>query len=359
MTTDPPLPEALVASGRLDALRSALGGGTAPVVMAVHDYPDPDAIASAMAFQTLARSWGVDSVIAHGGGSGRPENMAMVKLLRIETILFSDIPDLGGFRGAFFLDTQPAAQNQSLPGGTPVVAVIDHHRLGGDPARPAADPPGEPGYYADIRLDIGSTSTLAFAYLAAAGIVPDARLATALFLGIKTDTADLMRDAAKADVEAYGRLVSLADLPLAAAIASPSYDREHFRFIHDAMENAKIYSRALVADCGDIAAPDLISYVSDDFIRGENVYYALAHGRFRNRVYLSLRAKPPREDAAGVLLAAIGDAGRGGGHALSAGGFMDLRGDWRAQTREMKNRFLAAAGCAGAAPEPMLVLRQV
>lgn len=343
----------LVTSQQLGALRTALGGGDAPVLLVVHDYPDPDAIASALAFQTLARSWGVDSTIAHGGGSGRPENNAMIELLKIETALFSAIENLAEYRGAFFLDTQPTSQNQSLPKSVPVIAVVDHHRLGDDSVRLAA-PGGPTDHYADIRLDVGSTSTLALGYLAAAGMTPDARLASALFLGIKTDTASLLRDATKPDIAAYTKLLPLADLALVANIAKPSYTREHFRFIHNAMENAKVYDNILVADCGDIAVPDMISYVSDEFIKGKDIFYALALGGYKNRIYLSLRAKPPREDATRLLLAAIGTAGRGGGHSLTAGGFMEIAANREKTVNTMLQRFLQAAHCPTTTPQPLI-----
>ncbi|MDR1611225.1 MAG: hypothetical protein LBT97_00410 [Planctomycetota bacterium] len=354
-----PSPKRLVSSTQLGSLRSSLGNDGRSVLLAVHDYPDPDALASALAFQVLAGSWGVSAIIAHGGGMGRPENKALVKALSIELTRFEDIPNLTEYRGAMFLDTQPGAKNQSLPPSVRTLAVVDHHRLGADSVRFNSDPVTGQPFYADIRLDVGSSSTLALGYLEAAEIVPDARLATALFLGVKTDTANLMRDARMPDILAYTRLLPLADLPLAAEIISPPLGREHFRFLDDALRHAVIYGHSLVADCGAITSPDMISLVSDEFIKARDVRYALAHGAHGGRLYLSLRAKPPQEDATRVLLKTIRGAGRGGGHNLSAGGFMNPGRDLPGCAAVMLERFLAVTGAKTAVPTPLLGLPTV
>ncbi|MDR0362596.1 MAG: hypothetical protein LBJ46_07960 [Planctomycetota bacterium] len=356
MATDIPMepPEPLVTSQQLGALRSALGNGDRPVLLAIHDYPDPDALASALAFQVLAGSWGVPTTIAHGGRIGRPENRAMVEFLKINLTLLEDIGDFSEFRGAMILDTQPGAKNQSLPPEARVLAVVDHHKSGPDSARFRLDPSTGQPFYSDVRLDIGSSSTLAMGYLEAAGLVPDSRLATALFLGIKTDTAGLMRDARLPDVIAYTRLLPLADLPMAAEIAAPPLGREHFRFLADAMGHVVIHGNTLVADCGQISAPDMISLVSDEFINAQDIAYALAFGGHEGKLYLSLRVKPPRDDATRVLLATIGREGRGGGHNLSAGGFMIPGSDRPGCVSRMLERFLAATGAKGTPPTPLL-----
>ena len=342
-------PEPLVSSTRLRTLRSALGTGDAPLVVAIHDYPDPDAIAAAMAMQTLAGSWGIPSTIAHGGVIGRAENSEMVDLLKIDLKTFSAIPDLAGYRGAVFLDTQPRAKNQSLPPEIPVLAVIDHHSLGDDSVRIVETRYLDPDriLYSDIRDSVGASSTLLLGYLDAAGIVPDARLATALFLGIKTDTDSLLRDAGPVDVSAYIRLLPLADLGLAALTQHPPLDADYFRFLHLAVDKAVVYGSTLISYCGEVKTPDMLSTASDTLVPYRSVNYALAVGFHGGRAYLSLRAKPPRADATRVLLRVVEPEGKGGGHNLSAGGFIELNGTPEACLETIRSRLLDATGDAG------------
>ncbi len=346
--------ENLVSTTRLRALRSGLGSGDKPILIATHDYPDPDAIASAMAFQTLAGSWGVSSVIVHGGIIGREENAEMVRLLKIDLTTYDSIARFEDFRGALFLDTQPQARNQSMPHDVPVLGIIDHHRLGEDSIRsmPLPRPLTESGTtritYNDIRLDVGATSTLAFGYLESAGIMPDTRLATALFIGIKTATDGFLRDANPADIDAYTRLMPLSDLKLAARILHPPLDRDYFRFLHLAMERAVIYDYALVSNCGDVDSPDMLSSASDTLIDVREVDYALAVGFYQGRAYMSLRANPPHEDATRVMLRVIGEDGKGGGHNRSAGGFTDIGPSETECFEAIRLRFLAATGVSQA-----------
>ena len=345
------MPEPLVSTTRLRALRTALGSGDKPLLVTIHDYPDPDAIAAALAMQTLAGSWGISSVIAHGGVIGREENSEMVRLLKIEMKTFASIPDLNDFRGAAFLDTQPLAKNQSLPPGIPVLSVIDHHSLGNDSVRSVSASTrirrNTSLVYNDVRPDVGASSTLMLGYLEAAGIVPDARLATALFLGIKTDTAGLLRGSSPADVTAYTTLLPLADLSIAAQAIHPPLDEEYFRFLHKAVEKAVVYGGTVLSNCGDVKTPDMLSTASDALIALRGMKYALAVGFHDGRAYLSLRAKAPNADATRVLMHVVEPEGKGGGHNLSAGGFIETNETPDECVATIRSRLLEATGDTG------------
>jgi nanoRNase/pAp phosphatase (c-di-AMP/oligoRNAs hydrolase) len=208
--------------------------------------------------------------------------------------------------------------------------------------------------YFDVRLDVGSSSTLVLGYLLAAGMIPDKRLATALFVGVMTDTDSLLRDAEASDIAAYTRLLPLADMQLVYGICRPPLGRDYFRFLASAMNKAVLHGHCLIADCGEIAAPDAISTVSDFLIRNKGILYALAHGSREGRLYLSLRAKLPREDATRIMLDVVGPDGKGGGHNLSAGGFIDPADGKPVSVEAMRRRFLQAAGAAGSVREPLL-----
>ena len=55
-----------------------------PLLILTHDYPDPDALAAAMALSYLAQQYfKISTRIAYGGVIGRSENRAMVRILKI------------------------------------------------------------------------------------------------------------------------------------------------------------------------------------------------------------------------------------------------------------------------------------
>ena len=349
--------EPLVSTTRLRSLRSAIGSGDNPLIVAIHDYPDPDAIAAALAMQTLAGSWGIGAVIAHGGVLGREENTEMVRLLKIELKTFASIPDIENFRGAIFLDTQPMAKNQSLPAGIPILGVVDHHSLGEDSVRQPSirTTTGTTKIiYSDVRTTVGASSTLMLGYLQAAGITPDARLATALFLGIKTDTDGLLRYSSPADVEAYTRLLPLADLKTAALATHPPLDRDYYRFLHQAVEKAVVYGATVISYCGEVKTPDMLSTASDTLIPLRGVSYALAVGFHGGRAYLSLRVKPPHGDATRVLMHVVEPGGKGGGHSHAAGGFIELDGQPDKWIASIRTRLLEATGDSPSSKEDLI-----
>ncbi len=331
--------------GRIEQLHAALSGGEGPVLILVHDYPDPDCLASALGAQHLLELWGLSATVAHGRGLGRPENKAMAGLLNLELALLDEI-DCTAFRGALLLDTQPGAGNNSLPPSVPVLAVVDHH--------PELDGGLDGIPFVDLRLTTGATSTIVLEYLDTAGARVDARLATALYLGIKTDTDSLERDASPADVSAYVRLLPDVDLPTVRKVNHVPLTEEYFSLLQRAIAGSIRHGEALVANVGVVPQPDLLSAVSDILIDAKETAWALALGWKDGTVYLSLRIRPPRKNAGNLIRRTVEGFGTGGGHALSAGAQIPLNGREPEEMAEAAvGRFLESVGVADEVGRPL------
>ncbi len=80
------------------------------------------------------------------------------------------------------VDSQPETGNNSLPPDHRIDVVIDHH-----PPRPAS----ARAPWCDVRANFGATCTIIFEYLRARGAPIDAKLATAFFFALRTETRDL------------------------------------------------------------------------------------------------------------------------------------------------------------------------
>src|SRR3990170_72408 len=94
------------------------------MLILLHDNPDPDSIASALALRTLLKRNRQTATIGHLGEKiSRPENVAMIDLLEIdlEKLLPSDIKE---FDSIALVDVQPPHFGDLLP---EVDTVIDHH----------------------------------------------------------------------------------------------------------------------------------------------------------------------------------------------------------------------------------------
>ncbi len=127
-------------------------------------------------------------------------------------------------------------------------------------------------------------------------------------------------------MEAYTQLLPLVDLQVAALSVHPPRETDYYRFLHAAESGATIYGGTVISFCGDVKTPDMLSTVSDALIPLKGIRYALAAGFHEGRAYLSLRAGANEGDATRVLLHIVEPEGKGGGHNLSAGGFIEMNG---------------------------------
>ncbi len=306
-----------------------------PVAIYTHDHPDPDSIASASALEyLLSRKLGVEPVIVFGGTIGRATNRAMVELLgiRLHPLSRTRLSDFGTH---ILIDTQPETGNHSLPEDLPIAIAIDHHPLKPETARVA---------FADVRTEYGATSTILYYYLRAAGLDLPTKLATALLIGIKSDTRGLERETSEADLHAYLEIFPRADLTLLARIESPRIPRRYFEAFHRALEVSVLYDGAIVSDLGNVESPDLVAEMADFFIPLERADYALVTGRHKGRLYLSLRTRDEAHDAGTMISRVVGDLGTAGGHGRMAGGQIELGENPDEEAREVRRRFLRALG---------------
>lgn len=306
-----------------------------PVAIYTHDQPDPDSIASAYALQhLLARRLEADAAIAFGGTIGRATNRAMVEHLGIR------LRPLSGIKHAEYgthcmIDTQPEMGNHSIPDDLSIAIAIDHH-----PPRPGA----RQAAFTDVRTDYGATSTMMFYYLKAAGLDLPAKLATALLIGIKSDTRGLEREASEADLHAYLEIFPRADLTLMARIESPRIPQKYFAAFHAALEVSALYDGVLVADIGEVENPDLVAELADFFIPLEGADYALVMGRHKGRMYLSLRTRSDEHDAGATIARVVGEMGTAGGHGKMAGAQISLEDEGADIADAVRRRFLTELG---------------
>ncbi len=225
---------------RLQQIRDALGDAE-QILLLMHNDPDPDALASGLALKRLLNEILPDKAVtlAHGGIIGRAENLSMAQafLPQVLRIPITEVEEtLARYDAVCLVDTQPGAGNHLLySSGFPldqVAVAIDHH----PPRRSQIQ-----AIFHDVRPEIGSCSTILCEYLAAAGIVPDTKLATALFYGIKSDTRGLSRHAGPLDAWAYMSLHRLIDMDLLGRIEQAQLPASYFKNLSYALAHAHRY----------------------------------------------------------------------------------------------------------------------
>lgn len=279
-----------------------------------HDNPDPDALASAQLLARILRQAFRQTVtVAYGGIIGRAENRELVKSLRLP---FSHVRHLSfkKYKRFALVDTQPRSGNNQLPSRIVPDVVIDHH-----PVRANT----QTGPFYDVRPKYGATATILAEYMLAAGLQPTHALATALIYAIRSETMDFAREYAGPDKAIHDLFFPQANHRLLARIQSPRLPLTYFGNLHDALENMESVESLIVSHLGPVEQPDIVPEIADLLLRMEGKTWSLATGYYNDRLYLSIRTTNTRADAGGVMNRLVGRRGKGGGHGMLAGGWID------------------------------------
>jgi nanoRNase/pAp phosphatase (c-di-AMP/oligoRNAs hydrolase) len=302
-------------SKQLEALLQAVVG-TDTVLILPHNDPDPDAVASAVALRYLLMNMAqLKADIIYQGLIGRAENKALVSYLGHPLQLLTT--DESFSSPVAIVDTQPGAGNNALPNDAVVAIVIDHH-----PRREAT----AVARFADVRTEVGSTSTILTEYLQTAGLELDKQLATALFYGIKSDTMGLSRGAAPADAAAYFYLQPRIDADALVEIERAQVPVEYFRSFDTTLRAAQLYDTVIISYIGPMAYPDLAAEMADVLLRLEGCEWVLCLGVYQEELVVAIRTRSRQGGAGRLAQALIDHHGTAGGHGLMASGHLPLKG---------------------------------
>ncbi len=284
-----------------------------PLLILTHDFPDPDALASAWGLHHLAKTFGIETRVVYGGVIGRAENRAMVKLLRIPIRRLKPA-DLKSHARVALVDTQPRFENNPFPASRRATIVIDQHH----PVEAVS---------ADLSLidtECGATCVIVAQALLIQGIAIPVKLATAIAYGILSDTLDLYRVTRADVVQTYLQVLHRCDMRTLAEIQNPPRSRHFFTTLGRSIQTAVSYGRVMVAHLGPVPSPEDVALVADFLLTYEHAEWSFCTGRSRGGLYLSLRTGIPNAQASDVLRAVVNDPDEAGGHGGVAGGRINV-----------------------------------
>jgi len=336
------------ATQKLEQLKTVLAGHKTMLIV-IQDNPDPDSIAAAVALRKLANTLAeVQCSIAHNGVIGRGENRALVKYLGLNLRSLDQI-DLTAYELFATVDTQPGTGNNSLPEHIEPDIVIDHHRcrLRTRLCR-----------FTDVRCRYGATATILYEYFKAAGIKPEAPMATAMLYAIRSDTQDLGRDTSRADIKALTELFTIANLRMLSQIQRGKVQRDYFQMLSDVLRQSMVYGNAIIASLGSIDNADMIAEAADLLLRDDLTNWVMVYGFAQDKLVISLRTEQEQLGADKVIRQIVARKGSGGGHPSYAGGQIGVKGMSPRQIEHLEHliavRFLHAVAPSVDAPIPLI-----
>ncbi len=261
---------------------------------------DPDAIASAMAVKRLLWRKVANTSISNINVIKRPDNIAMIRLLRVSLIPLSKI-DKSKFNRFVIVDSQPD-HNETFAAFKPDV-IIDHHPETGVNAP-----------FLDIRPKYGATASIMTEYLRAARIKPSSKLATGLFFAVKTDTDNFVRQTLLEDVRAFQFLYNHANIHLARKIEQTEMRFDFLKYFKIALENMRRRKGRVFVHLGPVVNPDVCVLIADFFMKVNSVRWSIISGICNKKLTVVFRNDGLRKNAGDVARQSFGHIGSAGGH---------------------------------------------
>ncbi len=320
---------------KLEELLSCIRRGH--VYIQTHNFPDPDAIASAYGMQRLLEREGVRSTICYKGKIDRYSTGKLLELIGIE---LADVDALGGTLmeddEVILVDAQRGNTNIIDIAGDEIICV-DHH--------PVND---RSSYrFSDIRPDVGACATIIASYFRENGIPMDWRVATALTYAIRVDTNNLMRRVSRLDMEMLTFLYDECDFGIIHTLEHSNLCFRDLLAYSSAIESIRVFDCVSFADAGSDCPEALIASVSDFMLALVEVSFSVVYSRRADGFKLSVRSERDEWDAGVATSRALEGIGSGGGHASMAGGFVPFSGgreEADALSADIRRRFLAELG---------------
>ncbi|MBW2564123.1 MAG: DHH family phosphoesterase [Deltaproteobacteria bacterium] len=261
---------------------------------------DPDAIACAMAVKRLLWRKVAGITISKINVIKRPDNLAMIRLLGVNLVHVDEI-DENEFTKTVIVDSQPD-HNVSFARFRYDV-IIDHHPDTG------VDAP-----FLDIRPKYGAASSIMTEYLRSTKIKPSAKLATGLFLGIKTDTNNFERQTQIEDIKAFQFLFKYANIHLARKIEQAELRFAFLKYFKIALQTRRMRKCKAIVHLGTVDNPDVCVLIADFFMRVNSVTWSIISGIYEKKLIVIFRNDGIRKNAGTVAHEAFGFIGSAGGH---------------------------------------------
>ncbi|WP_323798590.1 bifunctional oligoribonuclease/PAP phosphatase NrnA [Microcoleus sp. FACHB-672] len=300
----------------------------------LQDFPDPDALSGAWAYQLIAQQYDIHCDIVYAGALSHQENIALVKLTGLPVQRFpvetAKNKNLSIYDGCVLIDNQGTTSGLTqlvLSAGIPMTVVIDHHSLQAD-LKPE---------FLDIRPSTRATATILTHYLQAgllkldSSIADHVKCATALMHGLRSDTGG-MRLAQEEDFLAAAYLSRFYDAQLLSAVLQASRSKRVMDVIERSLHNRIVQNNFSIAGVGYLRYDDrdAIPQAADFLLTEENVHTAVVYGIVHDEdeelevVTGSLRTDKITLDPDEFIKEAFGQDAHGrffGGGRSQAGGF--------------------------------------
>ena len=281
------------------------------IYIQTHNFPDPDAIASAFGLQKLLEMQQIKSTICYQGKIDKSSTKIMCDKLGINIKCIDEITDMSSGDEVIIVDSQAGNANIEKVAGR-ITMCIDHHPSFGFSIYD----------FCDIRPRVGACASIIAAYYFANNIKMDRNVATALMYGIKVDTANLSRGVSDLDLNMFYALYNMCDMDLINSLETSTIEFEDLDAYANAIKSIRIYDNISFANTGNHCPEPLIASIADFMMLIAGVNICVVYSIKVDGIKISVRSPKAVFDAGRLTSDALKGIGSGGGHPSMAGGFV-------------------------------------
>lgn len=295
-----------------------------------HNFPDPDAIASAYGLRYFLDCYGISSQICYSGSVDKISVSKMLTCLKINMLTVAQA-DLSCQDVIVMVDGQKYNTNMTRLIGS-YVACIDHH-----PTVKACT-----YLYKDIRV-AGACASLIAQYIQESGVPLNEQVASALFYGLKMDTDSLNRGVTRLDVAMYNYLYDYTDQQLVGKMYNNNMELSDLYAYKMAINAIKIYEDLGIAYLPFECEDGLVAMVCDFLLKLDGVSVAVIYAEKQGGLKFSVRSKENDIHAGYLVGIALEGIGSGGGHPTMAGGLIPIQNrvpNQQLETYQIQQRFI-------------------
>lgn len=281
-----------------------------------HDFPDPDAIASAFGLQSFLKLHNIHSTIVYKGEVQRDALKTMINKLNIKLFKSSEVK-ISSEDLIIIVDGCKWSKNVTdLPGFE--IAVIDHHIV--------KEPEDVP--FIEIREEIGACSTIITEYFSGNGIEIPNECATALMVGISRDTDLLTRKVTENDIEAYHFLYKYADNSTVNSLLRNNIQLSDFAYFSDTIKNLQTHNNIAWLYFENGCDTNLMGILGDFILSAQEIEFSIIFAKNGDSISISIRNENENWSGDEVARLITKGTGAGGGHLQMAGGVIFNHSDF-------------------------------
>ncbi|MBB6481282.1 DHH family phosphoesterase [Spirochaeta isovalerica] len=300
----------------IDKLLEKLKGLNDNIYIQTHNFPDPDAVASAYGLQQLLRLKGIETRLIYDGMIQRAALINMINEMSIDIRKCSDY-DLKPEDKIIIVDGCKWNTNVTDLTGEEI-AVIDHH--------PVREPEGVG--LVDIRPEVGACASIITSYYMKLEIPVPETAATVLLTGLFRDTDSLTRGVSHLDAAAYGELYKTADYDWMSTMVLNNITLEDLRFFNYVINNMTMKGRLAFCKLKDPCNQNLLGILGDFLLSIDEVRFTALFAENGDSINISFRNGTSDINAADLMKKTVRKIGTGGGHRQMAGGVIFRKEDF-------------------------------